>query len=111
MMALKHFVSYLCGSDRADLSHLMLWAMICSYMCNPPLNSFVIIYKDSAWCPSERRWKMLTTELMTKSCSQPKDTAQDRAEKGHGGAFPPAQPENASPPADPRSRMLELEDC
>lgn len=57
------------------------------------------------------RNEVLATELVTKSCSQSKDTAQDRPEKGHGGAFPPAQPENESPPADPGTRMLEQDDC
>ena len=36
----------------------------------------VIILKDSSWCPLEKRWQMLSTELWMTSCSQGEETAQ-----------------------------------
>ena len=36
----------------------------------------MIILKDSSWCPLEKRWQMLSTELWMRSCSQGEETAQ-----------------------------------
>ena len=87
----KHHQGPLCfWQGRHELVDLSYGLLIYKSFLNP----LVIILKDCAWCPLEKKWKMLSTELLMKAA-----------------LFPSPQLGNALPPADPRTRLLGQEDC
>lgn len=81
------------------------------FIYKPFLNPLVIILKDCTWCPLEKRWKMLSTELLMKAALKRKKQPRAGQRRGYSWAFPSPQLGNALPPADPRTRLLGQEDC
>ena len=76
----------------------------------------MIILKDFARCPLEKRWKMVSPELVMNAAlkrrnSLGRGTARAGQRRGYSWVFPSPQLGNALPPADPRTRLLGQEDC